>query len=393
MVVVQINALCGTGSTGKICKSVSELLNEQRVENYVLYSIGKSDYKNAYKYSNFYTQKFYALYSRVFGNNGFNSFTSTKRLINKLNEINPDIIHLHNIHSNDVNLALLFEFIKDKKIKVVWTFHDCWAFTGYCMHFDYIKCTKWHQQCDNCPQRCTYSWFFDRSAEVFGKKMAAYKDYHMVIVTPSNWLANLAKKSFMKNDDIRVINNGIDLSIFRPRTSDWKKQHHISKKFIVLGVSFEWSEKKGISTIIFLANHLGDDYQIVLVGTDDMTDKLLPNNIISIHRTNDQIELANIYSAADVLVNPTLEDTFPTVNMESIACGTPVVSFDTGGSPETIPEECGFIVEKGNEHAMLNAIISICEYKDYSRDKCLACSSAFDMHKRFMEYIELYNTI
>ncbi|SDA11366.1 Glycosyltransferase involved in cell wall bisynthesis [Ruminococcus sp. YE71] len=393
MIVVQINAICGAGSTGKICKSISELLCKQSIENYIIYSIGNSDYEKSFKYSSYCTQKYYALYSRVMGDNGFNAFSATKKLIHILKEIQPTIIHLHNIHSNDVNLELLFQYIRETNTKVVWTFHDCWAFTGYCMHFDYIKCTKWYNQCCNCPQKKKYSWFFDRSKELYQRKKRTYINSNMVIVTPSKWLAALAKKSFLRNHDIRVINNGIDLSVFYPVISNWKKDHIVSKKYMVLGVSFEWSIKKGINTIIYLSKHLNEDYQIVLVGTNDAIDKILPKNIITIHRTNNQKELAEIYSAADVFVNPTLEENYPTVNMESIACGTPVVSFDTGGSSEIVVEGCGIIVEKENNKAMLDGVVNICENKAYSSKSCMQAAKTFDMWKRFSEYIDLYDSL
>lgn len=393
MVVAQINALCGAGSTGKICASISQMLREERIDNYILYSIGHSNYANSYKFSNRFTQKSYALYSRVYGDNGFNAHIATRNLIKRLEEIKPNIIHLHNIHSNDINLELLFDYIKSNKIEVIWTFHDCWAFTGYCMHFDYINCTRWNNKCHNCPQRKKYSWFVDRSEELFQRKRTTYGNYNMTIISPSNWLAELARKSFLGRNDVRVINNGIDLSIFHKNTSDWREIHSIKKKYMVLGVSFEWSEKKGLKVIQYLAEHLDEDYQLVLVGTDERIDKLLPDNIISIHRTSDQNELVKIYTAADVFVNPTLEENFPTVNMESIACGTPVVSFDTGGSVETIPKGCGLVVEKGNNQAMKSAIVNVCENNACSREACLRNAQFFDMKKRFSEYVDLYNEI
>ncbi len=393
MKIVQINAVCGLGSTGKICASISNLLNKNNVENYIFYSSGRSNFQNSVKYTSDVYVKLQALKSKVLGNYGFNSEYITKRLIEKLTKINPDIVHLHNIHAHNCNLTMLFTYLKKKNIKLFWTFHDCWAFTAYCPHFTMAKCNNWKKECHNCTQRKSYSWFFDRSKYLFNKKKSLFQELNLTIITPSQWLADLVKQSFLKEYSVKVINNGIDLSVFKPAESEFRKKNGLKNKKIVLGAASIWGIGKGLDVFIELAKRLPDDYQIVLVGTNDKVDKKLPSNIISIHRTHNQKELAEIYSAADVFANPTREENYPTVNMESIACGTPVVTFRTGGSPEILDTTCGSVVDCDDIDAMESEIRRICEEKPYSFEACLARSKKFDMNDRFEEYVKLYEAL
>ncbi len=391
MKIVQINATCGVGSTGKICVTISELLNEKNIENYILYSQGCSDYKYGIKYINDKYIKVQALKSRVLGNFGFNSNLPTKKLIRELEMIKPDIVHLHNLHSHNCDLKSLFTYFKKKKTKLFWTFHDCWAFTGYCTHFDMIGCNKWQDECKNCPQTKGISWFIDRSNELFKLKRELFSGLDLTIITPSQWLADLVKQSFLGEYPIKVINNGIDLDVFKPISSDFKEKYNCEDKYIILGVAFGWGIKKGLDVFIELANRLNKDYQIVLVGTNDKIDKILPDNIVSIHRTQNQTELAKIYTAADVFVNPTREENYPTVNMESLACGTPVITFKTGGSPEMLDETCGAAVPKNDIESLLNKIKICCKENLYSREDCIKKSKQFSAKEKFLEYINLYN--
>ena len=390
MRVVQINVTCGLGSTGKICVSVSNLLNQKDVENYILYDSGNSSFPYGKKYASDKYIRFQALKSRILGNFGFNSRYATKRLINELDRIKPDIVHLHNLHGHNCNLSMLFTYFKEKDVKLFWTFHDCWAFTAYCPHFAMIKCDKWKRECHNCPQHTNFSWFFDRSKYLFNEKKRLFLGLDLTIITPSQWLANLVKQSYLKEYPVRVINNGIDLSVFKPTESDFRDKQGLLGKKVVLGVAFGWGKRKGLDVFVELARHLSDDYRIVLVGTDDSVDKQLPANIISIHRTQNQRELAEIYTTADVFANPTREEVLGLVNVESLACGTPVVTFRTGGSPECIDETCGSVVDCDDIDAMEFEIRRICEEKPYSKEACVAHSKNFDMNARFQEYVDLY---
>lgn len=395
MVVVQINFSCTWGSTGKICDSVSKLLTEKGVENYTFYTYGGNPQKcdHYIRYGNLFYEKFQGFKSRVFGNYGFNSFFATRYLLKKLDKIKPDIVHIHNIHGHDCHFGRLFGYLKEKNIKVFYTFHDCWAFTGYCPHFEMVKCSNWLKGCGNCPLRKRFSWFFDKSAKNLTRKKKALEGIDLTVVTPSRWLGDLVKQSFLKEYPVKVINNGIDLTVFKPLESSFRKIYGLQSKKIVLGVAMGWSTSKGIDVFIRLASVLPEDYQIVLIGTDNKVDARLPQNIISIHRTQNQRELSEIYSTADVFVNPTREENYPTVNMEALACGTPVVTFHTGGSPEMLDETCGSVVDCDDIDALEKEIIRICEERPYSEKACLKKAKEFDKNERFKEYIELYERI
>lgn len=391
MKIVQLNVTCGSGSTGKICLAVSKILNEKEIENYILYSEGESSYENAIKYTGNFQIKLEALKSKVFGEYGFNSKAITKKLINELEKIKPDIVHLHNLHGHGCNLQMLFDYFKKEKTKLYWTFHDCWAFTGYCPHFDMIGCDKWKTQCEKCPQKNAYSFFFDKSDKLYHKKKELFSGLDLTIITPSQWLADLVKKSFLKKYKVMVINNGIDLSSFKPSESDFRQRYNIEDKLIVLGVAFNWDERKGIDVFSYLACTLPSDFQIVLVGTKQEDRKSLPKNIIAVNKTESQKELAQIYTAADVFVNATREDTFPTVNIEALACGTPVITFDTGGSGEIIDESCGIKVEKNDAQSLLNAIMSLKSGEFFSKENCIKRAKNYDMNDKFKEYVKSYN--
>lgn len=393
MRVVQINATCGIGSTGKICVGISQLLNENNIENYILYSSRSNGYQYGIQCSSNRYIKLEALKSRVLGNYGFNSNAATKRMIRELDRIQPDIVHVHNIHGHDCNFEMLFSYLKKKQMKVIYTFHDCWAFTGYCSHFTMAKCNHWVNECGNCALRREYSWFFDKSTQNLENKHRALNGLDLTIVTPSKWLADLVKKSFLKEYPVQVINNGIDLSVFKPVQSSFRSEYGLENKKIVLGVSFDWGKKKGLDVFIDLAKRLSSEYKIVLVGTNDKTDRLLPPNILSIHRTQDQQELAAIYHTSDVFVNPTREENYPTVNMEAIACGTPVLTFKTGGSPEMLDDICGFAVECDDVDRLEQEIIRICSDKPYSEEQCLKKAKSFDKNERFKEYLDLYERV
>lgn len=393
MKIVQINATCGAGSTGKICSAIAALLDQNNVENYIFYASGKSSDPHGKKFLSKWCIKLQALCSRILGNYGFNTRFSTKKLLKELDMLSPDIVHLHNLHGHNVNLTLLFRYFKKHpKIKIIWTFHDCWAFTGYCAYFTWSKCDKWINGCHKCPQRRTYSWFFDRSRTLYNRKKELFSGLDMTVVTPSEWLAGLVKKSFLKEYPVKVINNGIDLSVFQPRKSNFRKNHNISENaYIILGVAFDWERRKGLDVFVKLANKLPSDYQIVLVGTNEDVERSLPSNVIPIRRTKNQTELAEIYSTANLLVNPTREENYPTVNMESIACGTPVLTFRTGGSPEIIDERCGCVVDCDDIKALEACIADIRANKRFEAIGCLERSASFDAKDKFAEYIRLYN--
>lgn len=393
MKIVQINATCGVGSTGKICTGISSVLWDNDIENYILYSSKSNGYRFGIQCSNDKYIKLQALKSRLLGNYGFNSKMSTSKIIEELEHTDPDCVHIHNIHGHDCDLEMLFNYFRSKQTRLIWTFHDCWAFTGYCTHFTMMRCEKWKSQCIRCIQRSEYSWFLDKSSKLFEKKKQLFDGLNLTIVTPSQWLSDLVGQSFLKEHPVYVINNGIDLKVFKPYISDFRRASGLESKKIILGVSFGWDDRKGLDVFLELSERLPDSYKIVLVGTDPKTDKNLPNNIISIRRTQNQQELAEIYSAADVFVNPTREENYPTVNMESLACGTPVVTFRTGGSPEMLDETCGSIVECNDVDSLEKEIIRVCTEIPYKKEACVNKAKQFNQNERFKEYLKLYEGI
>lgn len=395
MKIVQINATCGSGSTGKICVDISRLLTDKNIENYIIYSGKKSTYPLGIHCGDSKEIKIQALRSHLFGLYGFNSKQITKRMLKKLDEIEPDVVHLHNLHGHNCNLEMLLDYLRAHHIKIFWTFHDCWAFTAYCPHFAMDKCDKWKDGCHDCHRYREYSFFFDRSRELYNKKKKASEGLDLTIITPSQWLAGLVKQSLFKNYPVKVINNGIDLEIFKPTPSDFRAKHGIpNDKYIVLGVAFGWGVRKGLDVFIELSKRLDKEkYQIILVGTGEKIDKQLPSNIISIHRTQNQRELAEIYTAADVFANPTREEVFGLVNVEALACGTPGVTFDAGGSPECYDETCGSVVPCDDIDAMEKEIIRICEDKPFSTGDCIKYAKNFNIQKKYREYLKLYGEI
>lgn len=398
MRIVEINSM-DDGSTGKI---ILQIANIARIENnniWCCYPRNRDNSKlkdNTILIGGMFGKRLHARLSEFTGFNGCFSYFSTKKLIRQLIYIQPDVIHLHNLHGWYINLPLLFKYIKHTNRKVIWTLHDCWAFTGHCPHFTMEKCDKWQTGCFKCPRYRDYPQsFFDNSKKMWKLKKKWFTGVkNLTIVTPSEWLAGLVKQSFLKEYPVKVIHNGIDLNIFKPTESNFRERYNIGKKFIVLGVAFGWGVRKGLDVFIELSKRLDNEkYQIVLVGTDGTVDKQLPKNIVSIHRTQNQTELAEIYTAADVFANPTREENYPTVNMESIACGTPVVTFRTGGSPEILTEKTGSVVDYNDVNAMNSEIIRICETKPYSEKDCLEVAKNFDMKDKFKEYVELYKEI
>ena len=393
MKVLQINSVCGYGSTGRIVTDIYNVLEKQGHSCLVAYGRGNAPKEiNSLKIGNDFDNYMHAVKARIFDVHGFGSKRATREFLEKVEEYNPDIIHLHNIHGYYINIELLFNYLEKANKPVVWTLHDCWTFTGHCAHFDYIGCDKWQYGCSNCPQKKRYprSLLFDNSETNYQKKKELFTGIqNMTIVTPSKWLANLVHKSFLKDYNVQVINNGIDLDRFKPTVSDFRQRYKLEDKIVILGVASVWEDRKGFKYFLDLAKMLDKDYQIVLVGVTNKQLSQLPKNIIGIKRTNSLKELAEIYSAVDVFLNPTLEDNFPTTNLEALACGTPVVTFNTGGSVECIDAKCGLVVPKGDT----NSIIQILKKRNGIQLNAIDCvrrARAFDKSARYQDYINLY---
>lgn len=391
MRVLQITAFSGWGCTGRIAVGIHNALVSKGHECAIAWGRTNTAPENVQtiKIGSGLDQKIHGLYTRLTDRCGFASKKATEEFLTKIEEYNPDIIQLHIMHGYYINLEILFRYIKEKNIPVVWTFHDCWAFTGHCPYFDLVACDKWKKGCHHCVQKRHHptSLGLDSSKWNWEKKRATYGDYsNMTIVTPSVWLAELVKESFLKNLHVEVINNGVDLTVFKPTFGNYFEKFNIADKKIILGVSSTWVPSKGIYDFYKIADQLGSDYQVVLVGLAQEQIKQLPNNILGIARTDSVQELAEIYTAASVFVNPTYEDNYPTTNLEALACGTPVITYKTGGSIEAVVESgYGHIVEQGDIINMVKAIKIQCS--ELPEKKCLFTCDAC---QNYDKYVHLY---
>lgn len=397
MKVVQITTSVNWGAVGRIAEQIGEHVLANGGTSYIFYG----RYSNASKSQSFNCSNKLSLlvnlfFSRVFDYEGLSAWLSTLRLIAKLKKIKPDIIQLHTLHGYYLNYNLLFKYLNKNDIPIVWTFHDCWAFTGHCTHFVSANCYKWETMCYKCPLLGEYpkALLFDGSRRNYRiKKNLFMKNNNLHIVAVSNWMAQLVNSSFFKGKDIRVIHNGIDLKVFKPYKRKTKGE------FVILGVASVWTKKKGLNDYFKLRELLSSkDFVITLVGLNREQLLSLPEGINGLGRTESVEQLALLYSSADVFVNLTYEDTFPTVNIESLACGTPVITYKTGGSPEAIDKKTGFVVEQGNIDNIANIIKSIHsnlgENNDKRRRMCRErAEMLYEKDARFNDYIQLYNSL
>jgi glycosyltransferase involved in cell wall biosynthesis len=398
--ILQINTTVNSGSTGRIAEDIGRLAIERGHESYIAYGRGnRPSASKLIKIGNIWDVYSHVIKTSLFDRHGFGSTRATHHLVKIIKEINPDIIHLHNIHGYYLNVEVLFDFLKEFKKPVVWTFHDCWPFTGHCSYFDRYSCFKWQTICKQCPNLKGYpsSWFIDNSTLNFNDKKRIFNGLEkLVIVTPSLWLANHLKKSFLKDYPVRVTHNGIDLKGFDLSASlQIKEKYGLTNKAVILGVASVWDKRKGLADFIQLSARLTQAEQIVLVGLSQNQMQGLPDNITGISRTEDLNELTALYSIASVFVNPTYIDNFPTTNIEALACGTPVITYNTGGSPEAVDEHTGRVVPKGDIQGLLNSIL---ELQSMDREKLRsACRTRalenFDKDKQYLKYLELYNKL
>lgn len=342
---VQLNSFYN-GSTGSIMRSLHGKLEARGVDSYIFWGRRHetvSDREQCCATKLGYLS--HGVRTRLFDRMGFYSRRDTARLLARLDEIDPDVVHLHNLHGYYVNVEMLFGWLAGHRCKALWTLHDCWALTGHCAHFTYVGCEQWKAGCarsEPCPQLGTYPKTLCRTAcaRNFEDKRRVFTSVppeRMTLITPSHWLAGLVEESFLKDYPVEVRHNTIDTSVFRPTASDFRERHGIGDRFMVLGVASPWTERKGLSDFVRLAGELDSDrFAVVLVGLSRRQMKSLPAGVVGLGRTSSARELAAIYTAADAFFNPTVEDNFPTVNLEAEACGTPVITFDTGGCAETI---------------------------------------------------------
>ena len=363
MRILLINGVCGIKSTGRICTDLAQILEKHGHEVKIGYgreTVPDQYQKYAVRIGSNVDVCLHGAKARLFDADGFGSRRATKKFLDWVKQYDPDVIHLHNLHGYYINLPLLFEYIVSHNKRVIWTLHDCWTFTGHCSHFDFIGCDKWKSGgCRNCPQKSSYpkSLFLDRSKKNYAEKKRLFTvPSDMTIVTPSEWLKSIVGQSYLSKYPTMVVNNGINTAVFKPTMGDFIKSNGLENKKIVLGVASAWDKRKGLYDFVKLSELLSDEFKVVLVGVSEAQRKKLPPSILAIGRTNNVTELAEIYSSAHVFVNTTYEDTYPTVNLEAIACHTPVISYKTGGSVESTLLFGGKCVEKGDLTALVQAI-------------------------------------
>ena len=404
--LVQINPVLRVStSTGRIMQEIGELAMRRGWESYVAYGKGRDGIQpcksKIIPAGNLWSTLWHGMETRLFDRHGLASSQATRKLVSQIEEIRPDIIHLHNIHGYFLDYRVLFRYLSHCGRPVVWTVHDCWLYTGHCYYYSYAGCQKWQHGCHHCPQQRKFpaSLLFDRSARNYADKKAAFtsmpKD-KLMIVPVSDWIKREMKKSFLKDYEFRVIHNGINLDTFR--ICDARKaraRYGLEGKHVLLGVASIWNKEKGLDDFIQMSQSLKDDERIVLVGIKPEEKKRLPKNIVGISRTENIHQLAELYSAADAFVNPTWQDNYPTVNMEAIACGTPVVTYRTGGSIEAVTDATGAVVPQGDIKGLLDAARAL-RAQGKARNQALCREYAlhhFNKEDRYADYFSLYEEL
>ncbi len=405
MKVLQINTrYYNGGSTGHIAFDLKKVMEANGIESYAAfgfgYNLAEDERAMVYRIESDRELFVSKLWTKVTGHHGFNNKAETKRLLAWIDKVQPDIIHMHNIHNHYVNIRMLLEYIAQKNIPCVLTMHDCWTFTGHCAYFDYSGCEKWRTGCHHCPSLRDYPKTFaliDPSPWNYRMKQKLFAPLNITFVSPSQWLRNLQQQSFLKDKPCVVINNGVDLSVFHPMKSNVREEYGIGNRKMILAVAGGLAARKGKEYLLRLPMLLHDDEVLVLVGLQKGQEALLPqtNKVIGIRRTKTSDELVGLYSEADVFINPTLEDNFPTTNIEALACGTPIVTFRTGGSPEVVTPEIGLVVDKGDINGLLSAIRQIlANGKSHYADACRAKPTTdYNKDVQYGKYIELYQRI
>jgi putative colanic acid biosynthesis glycosyltransferase len=400
MKLLQINTVLNSGSTGHIAEEIGITAMTEGHGSYIAAAYtNRPSSSEVVKIGSDTDRKIHGVKTRLSDRHGFGSKRATIQLIERIKEIDPDIINLHNIHGYYLNIEVMFEYLKNAGKPIVWTLHDCWPFTGHCAHYQYVNCNKWKTQCHHCPNINGYpaSWLVDNSRGNYSRKKEIFsKVDNLTIVVPSGWLHDQLPDSFLKNYPARLIYNGINTDIFKPGDKFLiRSRLGIGSRKLILGVSGIWSHQKGLNDFFQIREKLDKDVAIVLVGLNKEQAKRLPEGITGIERTESISELVDLYSAADVFVNPTYVDNFPSVNIEALSCGTPVVTYNTGGSPEAVDQNTGLVVEKGNIKELIKAVLTVINTTDrYTSDMCRErVISLFSAKERFGDYLRLYEEI
>lgn len=404
--LLQINPVLRVNtSTGRIMQEIGELAMQHGWRSCIAYSKGRDGIKSCQSevipVGNKWSTIWHGLETRLFDRHGLASNEATRLFVKQIQELKPDVIHIHNIHGYFLNYQILFDFLAKSNIPVVWTVHDCWLYTGHCYYYSYAGCNKWQTGCGHCPQKKEFpaSWLIDRSHQNYEDKKQAFTSLpldQLTIVPVSEWIREEMQHSFFRNNQFHVIHNGINTHIFNIYNPEQVKQKYgLNGKHILLGVASIWSREKGFDDCIQMADLLHPDEMLVLVGVRPEQQKKLKKNMLGIPRTENIHQLAELYAAADAFINPTWQDNYPTVNLEAIACGTPVVTYRTGGSIEAITDQTGFIVPQGNVKEMLEAARLISQRgKAYYQQPCRTYAlENFRKEDRYQDYLDLYDKL
>ena len=398
MRVLQINTGVNSGSTGRIAEDIGRLLIEQGHESYIAYGRGsRPSASKLIKIGSDLDVYMHGIRTMLTDRHGFGSKAATMALASEIDALQPDVICLHNIHGYYLNIEVLFNYLSQRDIPVIWTLHDCWSFTGHCTYFDDINCTKWQTGCGHCPKLRKYpaSYVSDSSNINYLDKNRLFNSVNTLgIVVPSTWLGGLVKQSFLSRWPVHVIHNGVDVNVFKPSSSDLKVRLGLEGKKVVMGCASIWDKRKGLDDLLQLKELLPSDFAVVAVGLSEKQQKGLPAGVIGITRTESVQELVEYYNMASVFVNPTYQDNFPTTNIEALACGTPVVTYHTGGSPEAVDAQTGVVVPKGDLKAMVSAIMEVVAAEDLYRYPCRQrVTKYFNKNTQFTEYIRICEEI
>lgn len=404
--LLQINPVVRTNtSTGRIMQEIGETALAHGWESHVAYSLGRDGVKpcrsELLPVGDKLSVALHGLATRLFDRHGLASAGATRRFVERVEALSPDIVHIHNLHGYFINYKLLFQYLRRARIPVVWTVHDCWLYTGHCFYYSYIGCDKWRTGCHHCPQRREFptSLWMDRSARNYRDKREAFNSLapgQLTIVPVSDWLRREMASSFLAGQRFQVIHNGINTSVFQPCDGEAvRRKYGLRAPHVYIGVASVWSKEKGLPDFADLAARLRADEQLVLVGVKPEQRKRLPEGVVCIGRTDNIAELAALYSAADAFLNPTWQDNYPTVNLEAISCGTPVATYRTGGSVEAITADTGAIVAQGDVEALLAAARAFSmKGKTHWQGRCRAYALAhFRKEERYADYLRLYDSL
>ena len=402
MKLLQINSCLGVQSTGRISEGIGDVARTKGWNTYIAHGaryVGTTKMQS-YQIGSKCSEYLHYVKSLLLDSHGLGSRLATRRLVNQIKEIKPDIIHLHNIHGYYLNYEILFEYLAQSGIPVVWTLHDCWSFTGHCAHFVSVNCMKWKKQCFQCPLTQRYpKALVDNSIRNFKLKKSLIDKLQgqLTIVPVSAWLATQTEQSFFSHQRIEYIYNGIDVSSFSPQnTHNVISKYRLEGKTVLLGAATAWSEAKGFSDYIALRQKLSSNYVIIMVGLSEDKIEELPDGIIGIKRTQSVQELAELYSTADIVLSLSRAETFGLTVVEGMACGTPAIVYNNTAAPELITNTTGLIVENtGDIDGLVVAIKEIEQHgKKYYSEACRKrVEEYFDKDKCFLKYVDLYNKI